>query len=412
MLMRLKNLRLPLWALPPEWPESDGEPALAHLIIKDNKIISIEPNLISSERSVDREYDAQGALTLPGLIDAHVHLDKTYTRQRMATIEPGLLNAIAAMQCDQVHWDAQDLLTRSEKALHTALSNGCFFMRTHIDWNEQTPPLAWRIIEEQQHRWKDRIELQKVALVPLPMFKCPLQTEAIFKQVKESHNSIMGAFVHSSNFDSEAMSNLLHACQHHKIDLDLHIDEELGSTLGLEYVSQWLSNHNVTTHIVCGHACGLTQLDTNLANQLLDTLSQHNVSFITLPTTNLLLQDAQADRTPIQRGITLVHEISNRNIPVLIASDNVQDSFCSYGKYDPIEVLKLTTYSAQLTNVFDFWSQSVCRKDFLNRNTSYELIGQKANFIFFEDSDSYVWPEYERKKVMNNGRFIQTHKEI
>jgi cytosine deaminase len=42
-------------------------------------------------------------LTLPGLVEPHAHLDKTYTIERCRPAEPGLLAAIRAMQ-DRRHW--------------------------------------------------------------------------------------------------------------------------------------------------------------------------------------------------------------------------------------------------------------------------------------------------------------------
>lgn len=45
-----------------------------------------------------------GALTLPGLVEPHAHLDKTFTIERCRPAQAGLLPAIHAMHEDRRHW--------------------------------------------------------------------------------------------------------------------------------------------------------------------------------------------------------------------------------------------------------------------------------------------------------------------
>ena len=159
-------------------------------------------------------------------------------------------------------------------------------------------------------------------------------------------------------------------------------------------------------HVVCGHTCALSAQDASLALRTLDEVAKVNMSLVTLPLTNLLLQDAVTGKTPTQRGVTLVQEARARSIPVLVASDNVQDPFCTFGSYDPLEALTVGALAAQLPNVFDEATQSVCRSDWLTGEKSPATfsIGQPANFIVLTQANIWGFPSQTHERlVFRNG---------
>ena len=61
-------------------------------------------------------WDVAGALLLPGLVDAHTHLDKAFTLPRMGEVKPGLLGAIEAMMVDRQSWTEADIHARASRA--------------------------------------------------------------------------------------------------------------------------------------------------------------------------------------------------------------------------------------------------------------------------------------------------------
>ena len=94
-------------------------------------------------------WDVAGALVLPGLVDAHTHLDKAFTLPRMGVVKPGLLGAIEAMMVDRQGWTEADIHARASRALQWAYDAGTVHMRTHCDWWEpEASPLAWRVLGE------------------------------------------------------------------------------------------------------------------------------------------------------------------------------------------------------------------------------------------------------------------------
>jgi len=394
----LKGLRVPQWTLPnAEFFES------IDITVSNGRIESIAPHSPTSNEVV--RLDLQGALLMPLMVDAHTHLDKTLSRSRMGEITPGLLGAIHAMMADRTHWTPEDVHQRANKGLEWSYAAGVQHVRTHCDWWEpQTQPIAWQVLKDLAAEWQGKIHIERASLIPLHLYADRDQAFALAKQVAASGpGALLGGFVHTSNWNFQALENLLDAAQAHELNLDLHMDEELNpNAQGLLRTTEIMRKIKFAGHVVCGHTCALSAQDSGQALRTLDEVAKVNMSLVTLPLTNLLLQDAVTGKTPTQRGLTLVQEARARGIPVLVASDNVQDPFCTFGSYDPLEALSVGALAAQMPEVFDEATQSICRIDWLTGQAtqpSFE-IGKPANFMVITQANIWGFPSQTHDRVV------------
>ena len=397
----LKGARLP------QWVNTHSTDKLVDIAVVNGKLEKIEA--ASANPLALPIWDIQGALTLPLMVDAHTHLDKTLTKSRMGDITPGLLGAIQAMMSDRAHWTPEDVYQRANQGLTWSFEAGVQHLRTHCDWWEpKAKPIAWQVLRDLASDWKGKIAIERVSLIPLHLYADPAQARSLAKQVAASGSgALLGGFVHTSNWDLQALKNLFAAAQAEGLNVDLHMDEELNpAAQGLLRATEIMRDIGFEGHVVCGHTCALSAQDSLLALRTLDEVAKVNMSLVTLPLTNLLLQDAVTGKTPTKRGLTLVQEARARHIPVMLASDNVQDPFCTFGSYDPLEALSTGALAAQLPQVFDDATQSICRTDWLTGDAQDApfQIGSAANFMVFEQANLWGFPSQTHKRlVVRNG---------
>mgnify|MGYP000910150310 FL=1 len=142
----------------------------------------------------------------------------------------------------------------------------------------------WKFTADAPDAWQEiarldtgGITLERVALVPLPLFQDPVEAEAIARAVANSgERCLLGGFIHSSNWDAAAMENLLCSAARWDLDLDLHIDEELSEvSQGLTWLADHLSRHPFPGHICCSHGCALAAGSDEQAAPILRQLAAH-----------------------------------------------------------------------------------------------------------------------------------------
>lgn len=412
----LLNARLPRWLLPCDWPrDASDRPALAQLNLQHGRIERLVPmdgwlrSAAAPPPLHGPAWDLAGAPVLPGLVDAHTHLDKTFTLQRIGPVRPGLLAAIEAMMGDRAHWTHDDIHARASQALQWAWEAGVTRVRSHVDWWEPNQqPLGWSVLGELAQEWAGRIHLQRAALIPQTAFEDREQARRLAHHIASSGpGALLGGFIHTHHWSARSATHLLLAAAEADLDLDLHVDEELNPAAeGLSLIARTLNEIGYGGRAVCGHVCALAAQPEAQALATLDAVAQAPITLVSLPITNLLLQDAVTGRTPRQRGITLVKEARDRGIPVLLASDNVEDPFCAIGSYDPVEAFATGVQVAQLPDAFDTWSEALCRDDWLDRHATVAnspapaLTGRWADLVIFTRASASGWPSRAQARVV------------
>ncbi len=141
--------------------------------------------------------------------------------------------------------------------------------------------------------------------------------------------------------------------------VDFHVDETMDGTANtLAAIAQKVIDLDFQRTVVVGHLCSLSTMEAAQADRTMDLVARAGLHVVSLPMCNLYLQDRYAARTPRNRGITLVHEMKARGIPVSFASDNTRDPFYAYGDLDMLEVMREATRIGHLDHSDPDWTRA------------------------------------------------------
>lgn len=303
--------------------------------------------------------DLAGRLVLPCFADAHVHLDKAFIVHRTGLPSGKLMSAVQLSVADMPRRTAEDLAERMERGLKRALLHGTAAIRTHLD----TPDMpdastAWAVFREMRETWRDRMELQGVALMALDRVDQPDFAERC-RQL-EGIEGVLGAFVAPGGATPQRLDSLFRHAERNGLDVDFHVDETLDPAVdGLEQIADSILRTGFAGRVLAGHCCALASKPEGELDRILDKVARAGIHVAALPYSNLFLQDREPGRTPRRRGITLMHELRVRGIGVLVASDNVRDPFFAYGDFDMVEVLRSAVRVAHLDHDIGGWLQAL-----------------------------------------------------
>ena len=351
-----------------------------------------------------------GAMVLPAFVDMHTHLDKGQIWGRSPNPDGTFAGALGAAGRDQVaFWTASDLRRRMDFALRGAFVHGTRAIRTHLDSIPPQDAISWPLFAEMQAEWAGRIDLQAAALAG-----CDMVLEDGFITLADrvaAHRGVLGLFTFPMADMAKRLTRFLALAADRGMDADFHADETMDPQVNtLRQIAEAVLATGFQGRIVAGHCCSLSSMPVGEAMETLDLVARAGIGIVSLPMCNLYLQDRTAGRTPLRRGVTLVHEARARGIPVAFASDNTRDPFHAYGDLDMVEVLREATRIAHLDHSSKDWVQSVLTVPARMCGMTVPSLdpGSPADLVIFRArswTEFFARPQHDRV-VLRGGRAI------
>jgi cytosine deaminase len=382
---------------------------LVDLIVADGKVASIAAHNPAAFSAID----LAGRVVLPCFVDCHTHIDKGHIWQRTPNPDGTFMGALVSSGDDRAaRWSAEDLARRMDFSLRSAYAHGTKAIRTHLDSVAPQDEISWPVFEEMRERWRGRVELQGSCLTGIEAARDKAWFAALARRVADARG-VLGAVTYMVPDLEELLDFVFSLAAEHGLDLDFHADETDDiSAVSLKKIAEAALWSNFQGKILVGHCCSLSRQPDREVLDTLDKVAKAGLSIVSLPMCNLYLQDRRGDATtPRWRGVTLLHEMRARGIPVAIASDNTRDPFYAYGDLDMLEVYRMATRILHFDHPVGDWPKTAATTpaEVMGMAEAGQLAaGGPADFIIFKGrswTELLSRPESDRI-VVRDGRAI------
>jgi cytosine deaminase len=407
-------------AMPSGWDDN----AFCDLVIEDGKIADVAP---AGSVAADLGPDLDRSMVLPGMLDAHAHLDKGHIVPRARNMTGDLLGAAAVTGPDRAaRWHAEDVRRRLEFGLKTAYAKGVVAIRTHLDSLAPQPATTFPVFKKLRDEWAGKVELQPSTICPIDIFLTDQGRDLADRVADMGGNLGCGTrFVAPMpslvppEFDV-AIERVFALAEERGLNLDLHVDESSDpESRTLIRIARMAVKRGFKGRILAGHCCALALQTDDLIKQTMDACKDAGVEFVSLPAVNLYLQARgtpggnTARKTPHWRGVTLLHELKAHGLKVAIGGDNVRDPFYAYGDHDMLETFAQAVKIAHLDHPHDDWiTATTSIPAAIMQLPQFGMIGRGrgADLIVLKARD---WHEalarvQADRVVIRNGRAIDT----
>ncbi|MEP0518798.1 MAG: cytosine deaminase [Hyphomicrobiales bacterium] len=340
----------------------DDDLVCADFLIESGSLIGVAaPGTFDGEVAL---LDLDDAMVLPAFTELHTHLDKGHIWPRQPNPDGSFDRALGGVSNDRsANWSANDVRTRMEFGLKSAYAHGTKSIRTHIDSIAPQHEISWPLFAEMRQEWRDRISLQGSSLNGIDGLADDEYREPLLKTVLQN-GGIAGAVTYMVPELQPTLEKMFREAMDAGIDIDFHVDETLDpEARSLAIIAQTAISLGYEGKITCGHCCSLSRQSVDEIDRTLDQVAKANITVVSLPMCNMYLQDrVSADgpaHTPRYRGVTLLHEMKARGIPVAVSSDNTRDPFYAYGDLDALEVYREATRIAHLDHPIGDWIRTI-----------------------------------------------------
>ena len=351
-------------------------------------------------------------ILLPRFAEPHAHLDKAFSWSRAPNWRGGYQEALSANLGDYKLRSQDQLLFSVEKSLNLAFLNGIRAIRSHIDSFRKTVFKDWDLLENIREKWREKIFLQYVALVPLEFWQT-CEGDLLAQRIA-SNGDLLGGVMSPPLNEKETFKSLVHLLKlanRLNCDIDLHIDEsQVHPAAGLKLLLLALGQIKNKISITCSHSSSMSLLKEREIMYLAKRMAENKLNVIALPLTNSWLLGRKGRSTLVKRPLAPIFDLQKAGVVVAIGGDNVNDAWFPLSTFDPINLMAFSMPIAHLSpwdrlGLSPFFSSSAhllkLEWDGILKN------GSPADFVLL---DSYSWANVlsitPKRRVVVNGKFL------
>ena len=299
-----------------------GSDDLCELHVADGRILAIEP-----ARSWP-DVDLRGALVVPGLVEAHLHLEKAYLLDRMPREATSLADAIQMTTDLKSTFTPADIRERSLRLIRSALSCGVTTVRAQVEIDDVLGLTAIETILALREEVRGLVDLQVVAF-PQDGLTSQEHASTLLAEALDLGADVVGGIPYVDDDPEEHLDLVFAEAERTGKPIDLHADfSDDPADLTILGVVERTLKYGMQGRVTVGHLTSLGRVEPDRAREIADEIARAGISVITLPLTDIYLNG----RTSAGRGLTPVRMLIDAGVNVAVATNNVQNPFTPYGR--------------------------------------------------------------------------------
>ncbi|MCZ4091362.1 amidohydrolase family protein [Sinorhizobium psoraleae] len=296
--------------------------AKVDILIRDGRIACIGGDLACG----DPAEDGAGAIALPGLVEAHAHLDKSlwgmgwHAHQAGPTLEDKISTERRLRRELNI-----DPARQSARQVALAAANGTTAIRSHVDIDTDQKLWCFEGVLATRERSRDVMDIEIVAFPQSGMMIRPGTLELMDEALANGADVVGGLDPCGIDRDPKGqLDAVFHLAEKHgkPIDIHLHEADELGA-FSLELIIERTRALAMRGKVTVSHAFCLGMTDRARAHALVEKLAREDI--------------AVATTAPASRPVPAAAELRNAGIRLCAGSDGIRDTWGPYGNLDMLE---------------------------------------------------------------------------
>mgnify|MGYP001788352242 CR=1 FL=1 len=315
--------------------------------IAAGRIAAIAPTLATDAPSLDAH-----ALVVPGLVETHLHLDKTCILDRCAVSEGSVTEAVRLTSAAKRDFTAADVRTRGARTLDRCVGWGTTRIRTQV---EVDPVIGLRGLEgvqqlQSDYAWAVDIE---ICVFPQEGLTNSPGTDALLQDSLRRGARVIGAAPYCDPDPRGQIDRIFELAREWDVDIDMHLD--MGDTpdgMQVDYVCRKAEEYGWGGRVAVGHVTQLSLVERPRLDALAATMARAGVAVTVLPSTDLFLMGRPHGHA-VPRGVVPAGPLLAAGVNMSISTNNVLNPFTPYGDANLVRMANLYANVCQLARPAD-----------------------------------------------------------
>ncbi len=298
---------------------------LSDLLLSDGKISAFDPDpkTIPDNAVI---VDGKGQVLLPGLVEAHTHMDKTLLGMGWHP------NSAGPLLIDKIDNERRirreigiDPRKQSEKQLRLSITKGSTHFRTHVDVDTECGLAGIEGLLATREAYRHMMDMEIVAFPQSGLMIRPGTYELLDAALHMGADVVGGLDPCAiDRAPKEHLDLIFGLAERHGKPVDIHLHEpaELGA-FSMELIIERTRALGMQGHVTISHAFCLGMTDRSYARHLMSQLAQEKIAIMT--------------HGAPSRPVPPIAECYEFGITVCSGSDGIRDSWGPYGNGDMLE---------------------------------------------------------------------------
>lgn len=319
------------------------ETELADIGIVAGRIAAIAPSLSDDAP----EEQLNGQLVLPGLVETHIHLDKTRIIDRCTITAGTVKEAIAETGRAKAAFTEADIETRARRTLEQAILSGTQFMRTHVEADPRIGLKSFHVLQRLKREYAWALDLQLCVFPQEGLINDP-GTEELLVAACEQGADLIGGVPYVDTHPNEHLACIFALARRFDPDIDLHLDFDLDpSWMHMDEVLRLTKEQRWGGRVAAGHVTKLSAIPPEAQAEMARRLADAGIALTVLPATDLFLMGRGAGHN-VPRGVARADRFLQSGVTCSIATNNVLNPFTPFGDASLIRMANLFANVAQV----------------------------------------------------------------
>ena len=319
----------------------EGE--LVDIAVAAGRIAAIETTIPGDGR--DELLD--GRLVVPGLVETHIHLDKSCILDRCSIVAGTLQEAISEVAATKRAFTEEDIYSRACRTLEKAILAGTMSMRTHVEVDPRIGLKGFRAIRRLARDYAWAIDLE-ICVFPQEGLLNDPGTEELLVQACAEGADLIGGCPYTDTQPHEHIGRIFDIARRFDLDIDFHLDFDLdASWMHLDEVCRHTIAAGYGGRVAAGHVTKLSALPRSRLLETAQRLASAGVAVTVLPATDLFLMGRGLEAN-IPRGVAPAALLREHGVVCSLATNNVLNPFTPFGDCSLIRMANLYANVGQL----------------------------------------------------------------
>ena len=366
-------------------------------------------------RPVKRSVDCEDRVVTPGLVEAHIHLDKALLTDRAPSVEGTLGEAIRVTGLAKRGFTIEDIRARARRVLDMAVLHGTTVMRSHVEVDPIVGLKGLEAILPLKREYAPALDLQLCAFAQEGIVQAP-GTEALLARALETGADLVGGCPYNDTDARAHIDIVFRLARDFDVDADFHADFfDEPEHLHVEYIAEQTARHGWQGRVAVGHLTELAALPPAELDRVVTVIREAGLGVVILPATDLYLM-GRNDARAARRGLAPARRLLTAGVPVAAATNNVRNAFTPVGTADLCLMGFLVTVGCHMgtrTDLLEVLAMLTRHPARILRVDDYGLdVGCRADLVVWEAerAEDVIATQAARRLVVKRGRVSVEHR--